>query len=321
MPMKYPNAILSGISLLSSTVLSKALITGMPPAVSIELTNNCNLYCPECPSGAGTIKRERGFMDITLFRRVIAELKPSLINANLYFQGEPMLHPGFFRFIDEADGISTIVSTNGHFLNEGNAGKLAKSGLKKIIISLDGMDQQVYSVYRKNGNVDKVKEGITTLSRAVKDNRSKLKIEIQVLVNRHNENQLRGIRDFAKIAGAGFNMKSMQIYNQEAYSEWMPSAGHFRRYVTDGEKKGIRSSLPRRCARVWLNPVVTWNGKVLPCCFDKDGEYIMGDLNTHSFHEIWHGNSFREFRQRVLSEREKIYICRNCTSGLSGIKT
>lgn len=319
--MKYLNALSSGFSMLASSLTRKAIISGMPAAVSLELTNHCNLHCPECPSGAGTMKRERGFMDIALFSKVINELRPFLINANLYFQGEPMLHPGFFNFIEMANGIHTVVSTNGHFLTGVNAEKLANSALKKIIISMDGIDQEVYSAYRKNGNVDMVKEGINYLSRAVKESGSSLKIEIQVLVNRHNESQLDDLKTFAEIAGARFALKSMQIYDEKEYEEWMPSSGQFRRYVTAGESRGIKSSLPRRCPRVWLNPVVIWDGKVLPCCFDKDGNYVMGDLKTQSFREIWHGERSMEFRQRILSGRETIDICRNCTSGLSGVRT
>lgn len=319
--MKYLNAISSGFSLLTSSLTRKAIISGMPAAVSMELTNHCNLHCPECPSGAGTMKRDRGFMDIALFRKVAGELKPFLFNTNLYFQGEPMLHPDFFSFIDEAEGVHPFVSTNGHYINQANAERLARSALKKIIISLDGVSQEVYSLYRQNGNVEKVKEGITVLSRSVKEVHSSLRIEIQVLVNRHNEKQLDEIKAFARKSGASLALKSMQIYNENAYEEWLPLAGQFRRYVTAGASRGIKCSLPRRCPRLWLNPVVTWDGKVLPCCFDKDGNYIMGDLKTQSFREIWHGDKFREFRQRILSGRETIEICRNCTSGLSGVKT
>lgn len=319
--MKYLNAISSGTSLLASMVTGKACISGMPPAVSFELTNHCNLHCPECPSGAGTMSRKRGFMNTGFYRRIIAGLKPFLLNTNLYFQGEPMLHPEFFSFIEEAAGIETVVSTNGHYLNEENAEKLSKSGLSRIIISVDGISQEIYSIYRKNGDVEKVKEGIRTLCRAVKENKSSLRIYIQMLVNRYNENQLNEIQYFAEVNGAFFVTKSMQIYDDSRYADWMPYDDRFRRYGAAGEKTGIKSFLPRRCTRIWFNPVVTWDGKVLPCCFDKDGEYVMGDLNTETFREIWHGTRFREFRQRLLSGREKIDICRNCTSGLTGVRT
>jgi radical SAM protein with 4Fe4S-binding SPASM domain len=65
--------------------------------------------------------------------------------------------------------------------------------------------------------------------------------------------------------------------------------------------------------------VVSWNGKVLPCCFDKDAEYVMGDLNEDTFRDIWTGPKYRIFRKSVLTERRLNDICLNCTSGLRGV--
>jgi radical SAM protein with 4Fe4S-binding SPASM domain len=71
---------------------------------------------------------------------------------------------------------------------------------------------------------------------------------------------------------------------------------------------------------LWINPVITWDGKVVPCCFDKDASHIMGDLNKRSFREIWHGKKYNEFRRSLLSKRKEIDICRNCTAGLKGVR-
>ncbi len=162
----------------------------MPAAIGIELTNHCNLHCPECSSGSGQMKRERGFMDIELFKKIISELKPYLYNINLYFQGEPMLHPGFSHFSGTSGNIRTVVSTNGHFLSEENCEKIVRSGLSKLIISLDGIDQDTYSAYRINGNFETVIDGIKNISDARKRYNSSLKIEIQFLVNKFNEHQI-----------------------------------------------------------------------------------------------------------------------------------
>lgn len=319
--IKYLNALASAGSYLLSSVAHSSIICGMPPAISIELTNYCNLRCPECPSGSGIMKRQRGFMDISFFREIIHELKPYLFNTNLYFQGEPMLHPSFNDFIDELKGMHTIVSTNGHFINSDIARKMVSSGLKKIIISLDGPDQETYSKYRINGDVNKVIEGIRLMSEAKRAVSSEMRLEIQMLVNRYNENKIPGIRKIAKEAGAMLTLKSMQVYNTGRAGEWMPSDKRYCRYhIKDGSYK-IKGSLPGRCARLWFNPVITWDMKVVPCCFDKDAEYVMGDLKTDSFRNIWHGKEFYGFRNTVLKERGKIPICRNCTSGIGNVKT
>ena len=313
---KILNSLRTAYSYAVSSVVHKPVMLGMPPAISTELTNHCNLRCPECPSGSGTMKREKGFMDPGLFRRLMKELKPYLYNTNLYFQGEPMLHPQFFSFLAESAGIRTTVSTNGHYLSGENSRVIAGSGLSRLIISLDGIDQDTYSTYRINGKVETVIGGIRNISEERRRLGSGLIIEVQMLVNRYNENQIPEIRKLADELKVRLVLKSMQIYGKESIGNWLPSGSKYSRYrMKDGEYM-IRSSMPRRCARLWFNPVVTWDGKVIPCCFDKDAEFVMGDLAKQTFREIWHGQKFKDFRQRVLSEREMIGMCRNCTSGL-----
>jgi radical SAM protein with 4Fe4S-binding SPASM domain len=318
--IKPVNIVKAGYSYLKSSVTGNAEINCMPVSISAELTNNCNLNCPHCSLGSGLMSRERGFMDIELFSKVMKELTPYLYYVNLYFQGEPMLHPQFFSFIGNVKKPITVVSTNGHFLSKENSEKIARSGLSKLIISLDGMDQETYSTYRVNGSVKSVIEGLKNVTQARNARNSSLKIEIQFLVNRFNEHQIPEVIQLVKSTGASLSLKSMQLMNKEDIALWLPSDKRFRRYKMEKEGFVIKSSLPDRCARLWFNPVITWNGKVVPCCFDKNTDYIMGDLNNESFREIWYGPKYRIFRKSILAGRHRIEMCRNCTSGLRGVR-
>jgi radical SAM protein with 4Fe4S-binding SPASM domain len=291
----------------------------MPLSVGIELTNNCNLNCPECASGSGQMLRDRGYIDIELFNKVIKELNLYLFNINLYFQGEPMLHPKLFLFLDNSRAIHTTISTNGHFLSVENSEKLVQSGLSKLIISLDGMDQGTYSGYRINGEITTVLDGIRNISSARLKYGSSLKVEIQFIVNRLNEHHIPEVTMFAKSVKAKLKLKSMQINTPDDIEKWLPQQEKFRRYKVKDGKYILKNSFPDRCARLWFNPVITWDGNVIPCCFDKDAEYVMGNLNSDSFREIWEGPKYRMFRKSILSGRHMIEICRNCTSGLRGV--
>ena len=319
--IKPVNLLQAGASYLGSLIShERSLVRGMPVSVSAELTNNCNLNCPECSSGSGLMTRQHGFMDISLFRAVIKELKPYLYNINLYFQGEPMLHPHFFSFVESSRGIHSTVSTNGHFLSADNAEKLVFSGLSRLIVSLDGADQESYSAYRINGNFESVLEGLRSVKSARARHKSSMKLEIQLLVNRINEHQIPRVRSIARSLGALLTLKSMQIIHEDKIGEWLPAENRYSRYEITDSRFVNKNRMPDNCARLWFNPVITWDGKVLPCCFDKDAEHIMGDLSQESFREIWNGPRYRVFRKAILKDRSMIEICRNCSSGLKGVK-
>jgi radical SAM protein with 4Fe4S-binding SPASM domain len=317
---KVSNLLLSTYYFLKSILTEVAQVKGMPVSVSVELTNNCNLKCPQCLSGSGAMTRNRGFMKFELFDKIVGELEPWLFNTNLYFQGESMLHPDFFIFLQRVQNTHTTISTNGHYLTDENAEKLVKSTLNKLIISLDGLDQETYSIYRKEGNFNKVFDGIKRVSEAKKRFRSKIQIEVQVLVNSFNEIQTPEFKKFAKELNILLKMKSMYISDPKEIDHWLPRQSMLSRYKMKNGEYVIKNSMPDRCLRLWFNPVITWDGKVVPCCFDKNAEHILGDLTRNSFREIWNGPEYTLFRKNLFLNRQKIDICRNCTSGLKGVK-
>ena len=98
----------------------------------------------------------------------------------------------------------------------------------------------------------------------------------------------------------------------------IPSLTRFSRYKEVGPGKfEIKNKLKNQCWKLWHGSVITWNGLVVPCCFDKDAKYVMGNLNEHSFKEIWSKNAFLSFRRQLVNNRKKIDICQNCTEGCS----
>ena len=148
-----------------SRLLKKPIMIGAPVSLTLEPTTACNLKCPECPSGLNSFTRPTGKMDIDLFKKIIDEQYSTLTYLLLYFQGEPYLHPAFTNMIKYASqkNIYTATSTNAHFLTEENCRKTIESGLDRIIISIDGIDQMTYQQYRIDGHLEKVIEGTRTL--------------------------------------------------------------------------------------------------------------------------------------------------------------
>jgi radical SAM protein with 4Fe4S-binding SPASM domain len=61
--------------------------------------------------------------------------------------------------------------------------------------------------------------------------------------------------------------------------------------------------------------VITWDGRVVPCCFDKDAHHVLGDLGKQSFREVWNSDAYNAFRATLLRSRSDIDMCRNCSEG------
>lgn len=291
---------------------------GRPFTASIEPTTSCNLRCPECPSGLRQFTRPTGKMTLELYRRVIDELGPELFYLILYFQGEPFLNPLFFNMVDYArqKGIYTATSTNAHFLNDRFAEKTVRSGLDRIVISLDGTDQETYEKYRVGGKLDKVLEGVSNLVKWKRKLRSSTPfVVLQFIVFSSNEHQLDEVRKLARETGVDkLELKTAQVYDYEEGNELIPENQEYSRYKrSDNGKYRINNSLNNHCFRMWRGCVITWDGLVVPCCFDKDASHRLGDFKKQSFKEIWNSETYRNFRKRVFSERAGIDICRNCT--------
>jgi len=292
--------------------------SGKPFTASIEPTTSCNLRCPECPSGLRQFSRPTGKMSLELFQQTVEQLSPGLFYLILYFQGEPFLNPLFFKMVEYAKQkrIYTATSTNAHFLNDNFAEKTVRSGLDRIIISLDGTDQDTYEKYRVGGRLDKVVKGIENLMKWKRELKAATPyVVMQFIVFRANEHQVEDVKALAKLTGVDkLELKSAQVYDYEEANNLIPENEKYSRYKKDSSGKYIiDNSLNNHCFRMWRGSVITWDGLVVPCCFDKDATHRLGDLKKQSFEEIWNSETYLDFRKKVFSERAGIDICRNCT--------
>lgn len=293
---------------------------GMPFSISIEPTTSCNLRCPECPSGLRSFTRPTGMLSRDLFESVISQLAPSLTYLIFYFQGEPYLHPAFLDMVRLASGkgLYTATSTNGHFMNREAARQTVESGLDRLIISLDGTTQETYASYRVGGQLERVIEGTQHILYWKKRLASTTPhVIFQFLVVRPNEHQVDEVKSLARKLGVDdVVFKTAQIYNYQQGSDLIPTIDRYSRYrKSDDGTFSIKNQLLDHCWKMWHSCVITWDGKVVPCCFDKDAHFVMGDLSLTSFEEIWKGKKYTDFRASILRSRSEIEMCRNCTEG------
>ncbi|MEX2231712.1 MAG: radical SAM protein, partial [Cyclobacteriaceae bacterium] len=257
-----------------SKALRKPNINGLPISISIEPTTSCNLRCPECPSGLRSFTRPTGMLEEAVYQNVINQLAPELSYLTFYFQGEPYLHPGFLQMVRYASsqGIYTATSTNAHYLSRESAARTVNAGLDRLIISIDGTTQSAYESYRIGGSLEKVIEGTGNIISAKKELKSKTPhVVFQFLVVAPNEHQVPQVRKLAKSLGVDqVVFKTAQIYDYENGSALIPKQERYSRYRKNGDGSyAIKNKLDDHCWKMWHSCVVTWDGKVVPCCFDK----------------------------------------------------
>jgi radical SAM protein with 4Fe4S-binding SPASM domain len=303
-----------------SRLIGKPVQIGMPVFVSIEPTTSCNLRCPQCPSGLREFTRPTGMLQNQLFEKVMGQLSKHLHSLTFYFQGEPYLNPDFLKMAAFAhlQNIYTITSTNAHYLTAENARETVLSKLDKLIISVDGITQEVYEQYRVGGKLSKVMEGTREIIKQKKLLKSNTPhIVWQFVVFKPNQDQIAAVKKLGREMGVDeVKIKTAQIYDFENGHELIPDKEQYARYKKNAAGGfELKNKLLNQCWRMWQGCVITWDGKIVPCCFDKDATHKLGNLETETFKAVWFSEAYTRFRRSVLTGRNQIDICTNCTEG------
>src|ERR1051325_10763785 len=115
--------------LLWSYLLKRERVPALPVEYIVETTAKCNLYCPMCPRE--THKQPKEDMTDDIFNRLVEESGRSAEHMMLIGLGEPFMDPKIFERIEfcERHRISTLLSTNGTFLDERMSARLLDSPL------------------------------------------------------------------------------------------------------------------------------------------------------------------------------------------------
>jgi radical SAM protein with 4Fe4S-binding SPASM domain len=319
-PSRFINALKLFLSYHLSKITKIAVHRGLPLSIAIEPTTSCNLRCPECPSGLRSFTRPTGMLQNKTFEKVIDELHQSLLYLIFYFQGEPYLNPTFLDMVSYASkkNIYTATSTNAHYLTDDVCRKTIESGLNRLIISIDGTTQETYESYRVGGKLDKVIEGTKNIVKWKKEMKSSTPhLIFQFLVVKPNEHQIDELMELAtQLEVDEVRFKTAQVYDYKNGNSLIPENHEYSRYKKNKDGTySIKNRLLNHCWKMWHSCVITWDGKVVPCCFDKDATHTLGDLSSNSFNEVWKSIPYHNFRIAVMKGRSEIDICKNCTEG------
>ncbi len=315
---KLVNIIKNETGFLIAKFLDKPITFGFPYKFSIEPNTGCNLKCLECPTGQNNITRPKGNLNFNNFKLIVDDIESIATYVTLYLQGEPYLNKQFFDMVKYLDNknIFSSTSTNGHYLSSDFAKQTVESKLDKLIISLDGTTQEVYEKYRVGGEFNKVIEGINNINHWKEKLNSRTPyIELQFIVFSHNEHQISEVKTLGKELKVNeVSIKTAQVYDFENNTNLIPDNSKYSRYRKDANGQyQINNKFKNSCHRLWNTSVITWDGNVLPCCYDKDADHNFGNILTNSFSDIWRDKEANNFRQSLIKSRTSIDICQNCT--------
>lgn len=284
-----------------------AATLGRPYVFQIELTNFCNLKCPMCPHDLMT--REVGYMDFELFKDIVAQVKSTNPDLRLHNMGESLFHKDIAKFIRFANDnqLETILSSNATTLTENKIQELIDAQLSWLYISFDGASAATYERFRKGAHYEREKAKVEHLLRMRQRQSSRFP---QVMMSCLSLPGTRAeVEEFR-----GYWQSRVEAVRIKPADVWDGSSDRIKSIVADMQYPAGDSV----CSWPWQSVVVLWDGRVVPCCFDYDGKYVLGDLRQKSLAQIFNDEPMRELR-RLLRERraDEVSLCRSCPRGHS----
>jgi radical SAM protein with 4Fe4S-binding SPASM domain len=274
-------------------------LAALPVEYIVETTAKCNLYCPMCPRE--THKQPKEDMTEAIFTRLVNEAQHSAEHMMLIGLGEPFMDRHIFDRIEycERHNISTLLSTNGTFLDEKTSARLLASPLEHITLSFDGSTKSSYEFYRKGAKFEKVRDNFVRFARMKHERRAKVQVVVQMVRMERNRSE---VDEFLRFWGAVPGVDLVRIKEDETN-------------VLNGETGHAAEDWAHPCHYLWRGPMyVKQNGDVYPCCqsYMLDGRPL-GNIGTDSLPAIWNSEAMQQMRSLHITGRAgEIDICSRC---------
>src|SRR5690242_1191600 len=274
-------------------------LSGLPVEYIVETTAKCNLYCPMCPRE--THKQPKEDMAGEIFERLVRESGSSAEHMMLIGLGEPFMDRKIFDRIEycERHNISTLLSTNGTFLDEKTGSRLLDTPLAHITLSFDGSTKESFEYYRKGAKFEKVRDNFVRFARMKHARGSKIQIVVQMVRMERNAGE---VDDFIRFWSAVPGVDQVRIKQDETNLQ-QQEAGH------------AAEDWKYPCHYLWRGPMyVKQSGDVYPCCqsYMLDGKPV-GNIGDRPLEQIWNSGAMRHMRQlHVAGRAGEIDICSRC---------
>ncbi len=280
-------------------------LKGHPYLLIIDPCNYCNLRCPLCPTGLGTLDRPQKMLSLEHFQRYFDPVADYLFEAYLHNWGESLLNKNVYKMIAHAQSrnVGTNLSTNFSETASSDLDNLLDSGLEYLIVSLDGTSQESYGEYRIRGKFDNVIGNLAEIVR--RRNARKLTnptIEWQFIVMKQNEHQIEEAERLAKQIGVDLlrfipvGMPYDTPDRSATADKWFPTTVAGREYSPAVEQQFGQANKPSPCFYLYRSMVVNPDGGVAPCCvvYKKDSDFAQ--LPTTDVMGLWTNEKYLSAR-------------------------
>jgi MoaA/NifB/PqqE/SkfB family radical SAM enzyme len=269
--------------------------------VRIDATSICQLQCPACPTGKGTNNEGTvgwGFLKFDHFKDFV-DRHPTIKHIELSSWGEIFLNPQLEEIIAFAHRKNISLSAlNGVNLNTASdeiLECLVKYEFSYLLVSIDGVSNETYQIYRKGGDFHTVIDNIRKINLYKQRYDTGFPILCwQFVIFGHNEHELPEARQMAEELDMEFRPK----LNTSPHFAPVKDREFVRKESRVGAadmweyKKKHNMDYGAFCWELWNSPQINWDGKLLGCCVN-----IWDDF----------GNVFEDGLEECLQSERYVY--------------
>ncbi|MDD3138138.1 MAG: radical SAM protein [Lachnospiraceae bacterium] len=287
-----------------------------PYSLAIDPSNLCNFKCKFCAMQASKEKQnyKKQCMELSLFKKIIDDINgfPDKLKVlRLSAQGEPLLNkdlPEMIRYAKKKEVAEYIeIVTNGSRLNPILNQELIDSGVDRIRISIEAVDEEGYL------EIAGVKIDLQNFIRNIKDLhiRSGEKCEIYIKIvdaavkEPHQKEKFKA--EFSGICD--------RIWIDNIIPLWSDFEELTQNFdiLNDKGVHGQKIQKVEICPFSFYNLIINPDGQVTVCCADWKRKLVVGDLKIESMMNVWNGDKLRNFWVDMLNgNRKKYEMCRKC---------
>lgn len=258
----------------------------VPKAIFLETTNFCNAKCRMCPHIK--IKREKGYMDWDLFKKVIDEAKSfegEGLNIYLHKDGEPLLDALLFKRIkyikQQLSKSKVYFHSNAMLLDEEKAKQLLDSGIDGVSFSVDGASEEGYEKIRAGLKYDIVKNNLEHFFEMRRRHTDRIEVTMQMVVCAENKQDINKYR---------------RLWLDKADIVYFKARHSFLDTGPSLKTNTLKNRQLAFCEQPYDDMFIYWNGDVGLCCWDYDNLANLGNIREGELLSVYNNDRFNMIR-------------------------